>query len=119
MRLKHIYITKEGEPMANPEMELLDWPSAETRFMEYQKYHSGLLPFEDKKDALDFIPWEYHGYNGTILSQHWNTLIPVELEVEVVEQEKSMSSDEWIDYKPGYLRGAEVYAIRKVLRIKP
>lgn len=75
---------------------------------DLNKYHSGLLPFEESSDILRYIKLIKN-----------DTIVLVDLEVEVVEQEKSMSSDEWIDYKPGYLRGAEVYAIRKVLRIKP
>jgi hypothetical protein len=114
MRIKHIYITKEGEPMANPEMEYPEgkYKSDESGFNfdeALAKYHSGLLRFEDKKDALDFIPWEYHGYNGAILSQYWDTLIPVDIEVEVVSKEQ----EEWTDY----LTVAK--SVKSVIRIKP
>lgn len=104
MRLNHIYITKEGEPMANPEME---YPTSPDKYGEspqsfpnqwdayehaIKKYHSGLLPFEDRDQVLrevtnkckcidvEHCKWAEKCY----LSDKPDTLIPVDLEVEVV-----------------------------------
>lgn len=119
MKIKHIYITKEGEPMANPEMEYPEgkYKSDESGFNfdeALAKYHSGLLPFEDQEKAK---------YSAWMTAQSFpDGLYSVDLEVEVVEQYRNKKSSDWYGYDTK-LNGPKDfepndYEYRKVLRIK-
>lgn len=88
-RIKHIHITKEGEPMANPEM---DYPgdinpstSTVNDVNQFNKYHSGLLPFEDGDGIRMILGHQSKTFEE---SQEWkfkpDTLIPVDLNIEIV-----------------------------------
>lgn len=136
MRIRHIKTDKEGEPMANPEME---YPTlyfisgghevARTDLDEaLAKYHSGLLPFEDRELALMCVPSKNRIYShGQIAgySVKPDTLIPVDLEVEVVTQHKSVKiyDDDvvkWMDIPTQWMNEfPKDFKYRKVLRIKP
>lgn len=166
MKIKHIYTTKEGEPMANPYQEYPTFnawiDSEEVEEQAKAKYHSGLLPFEDREYVLKMVRMTYgnipltddrkimvrgkysdgeyewneiylagrcsiclrtpqeqsHGCNeitcpkGRPLN---DTLIPVDLEVEVVERSSYKSSAGF-----GTIGSREItMTYRKVLHIKP
>lgn len=128
MRIHHIYITKEGEPMANPEME---YPTlyfisgghevARTDLDEaLAKYHSGLLPFEDKQEVeMRFCEARKYCECGTVCMStkmpQPDTLIPVELEVEVVEVCQIACQSPCDSYNDtGHCKNPKIF-----LRIKP
>lgn len=120
MKLRHIYITKEGEPMGNPEMPLplhfkeeFDYNQDDIEDHEdaMKKYHSGLLPFEDGHKAKLTISWE-KGMPPP------DTLIPVDLEVEVVRQKIAAHENSDKSWGPVVREGHKLFQYRKVLRIK-
>lgn len=113
MKLKHIYITKEGEPMANPYMEYPDpnkvYPASWNHGYQSQldKYHSGLLPFEDGH-SVDVHLWMKDQFEDYQRPKP-DTIIPVDIEVEMVSKEQ----EEWSDKTGAFMIEC------KVLRIKP
>lgn len=132
MKINQIYITKEGEPMANPKMEYPVAPRKRknsfgvtpTYLRDVEKYHSGLLPFEDREKVKGEVFFQKTG--GLQVDDQLNiafkpdTIIPVDLEVEVVEQHR-INEGEWI---PGILtqdpvNRTDAYEYRQALRIKP
>ena len=94
--------------MANPEMEYPTFNAwrdgQEVEEQAKAKYHSGLLPFEDRESVSNLLPayaWQDAGFiDGLPHKLTPDTLIPVDLEVEVVEQFKwndDVPPNEWID----------------------
>lgn len=109
MRIKHIYINKEKEPMAIPINDDGTWSE-------------GYLPFEDRDLVMPLLVVETNtrisakAIQLLIRNIKPDTLIPVDLEVEVVEQTREIGEEKWND---GNYDNTIFKYHRKVLRIKP